>query len=94
MKNYYEGVVRYVRKGGNMTTIIGVNLTDRAESSIEFQEIITKFGCSIRTRIGLHPTEQGVCLNRGIVLLETLGEEPLLIEELSRRWKIQTMRFD
>mgnify|MGYP001046815270 CR=1 FL=1 len=77
-----------------MTTIIGVNLTNRAESSVEFQEILTKFGCSIRTRIGLHPSEQGVCLNRGIVLLETLSEEPLLVEELSRRWNVKTMSFD
>lgn len=77
-----------------MTTIIGVSLTDRQECAQEFQEILTKFGCSIRTRIGLHPTEQGVCLNRGIVLLETLGDEPLLIEELSRKWEVQTMKFD
>ncbi len=77
-----------------MTTIIGVKLTDRAECSLQFQEILTKFGCSIRTRIGLHPTEQGVCLNRGIVLLETLGEEPLLVEELSKRWEVKTISFD
>ena len=82
------------KKGDCMTTIIGVNLTNRAESSVEFQEILTKFGCSIRTRIGLHPSEQGVCLNRGIVLLETLSEEPLLVEELSRRWNVKTMSFD
>ncbi|HIS36600.1 TPA: hypothetical protein IAC10_08230 [Candidatus Scatousia excrementigallinarum] len=77
-----------------MTTIIGVNLTDRAESSIEFQEILTKYGCSIRTRIGLHHPEQGVCTNRGVVLLDLAEEEPLLIEELSRHWKVQTMKFD
>ena len=67
-----------------MTTIIGVNLTDRAESSIEFQEILTKYGCSIRNRIGLHHPEQGVCTNRGVVLLDLAEEEPRLIEELSR----------
>lgn len=77
-----------------MTTIIGVNLTDRAESSLEFQEILTKYGCSIRTRIGLHHPEQGVCTNRGVVLLDVAGEEPLLIEELSRLWDVQTMKFD
>lgn len=77
-----------------MTMIIGVNLSDRAESSLEFQEILTKFGCSIRTRIGIHHPEQGVCTNRGIVLLDVAGEEPLLVEELSRRWQVQTMKFD
>ena len=77
-----------------MTTIIGVNLSDRAESSVEFQEILTKFGCAIRTRIGIHHPEQGVCTNRGIVLLDVAGDEPLLVEELSRRWQVQTMKFD
>lgn len=77
-----------------MTVIIGVSLTDRKDCAQEFQEILTKYGCSIRTRIGLHPTEQGVCLNRGIVLLETLGEEPGLVEELSEKWEVQTMKFD
>lgn len=81
-------------KGGYMTTIIGVNLTDRAETSVEFQEILTKFGCSIRTRIGLHHAEQGVCVNRGVVLLDVATEEPLLVEELSRHWEVQTMKFD
>ena len=51
-------------------TIIGVNLQNREETSIEFQSILTTYGCKIRTRIGLHPSEQDVCLNRGIVLLE------------------------
>lgn len=77
-----------------MTTIIGVNLTDRAESSVEFQEILTKFGCSIRTRIGLHHAERGVCVNRGVVLLDLSEESPLLVEELSRYWDVKTISFD
>lgn len=83
-----------IQKGENMTTIIGVKLTDRAESSIEFQEILTKYGCSIRTRIGLHHAEDGVCTNNGIVLLDLAKDEPELIEELSSHWEIQTMKFD
>ena len=56
------------------TTIIGVNLENRLEKAIEFQKIITEFGCEIRTRIGLHPSKEQVCLNRGIVLLEVDGD--------------------
>lgn len=77
-----------------MTTIVAVNLTDRAETSTEFQEILTKFGCAIRTRIGLHHSEQGVCLNRGIVLLDLAEDSPLLVEELSRMWDVKTISFD
>ncbi len=75
-------------------TIIGVSLENRLETSVEFQKIISKLGCQIRTRIGLHPSKDIVCLNRGIVLLEVRGEAELLISELSTKWEIQTMKFE
>lgn len=76
------------------TTIIGVTLENRIETSVEFQKLITKFGCEIRTRIGFHPSREDICLNRGIVLLEINGEANLLKEELSKQWEIQTMEFE
>lgn len=76
------------------TTIIGVTLENRVETAVEFQKLITKFGCEIRTRIGLHPSREDICLNRGIVLLEVNGEAELLREELSKQWGIQTMEFE
>lgn len=77
-----------------MTIIIGVKLTDRAESSVEFQEILSKYGCSIRTRIGLHHPENNSCTNCGVVLLDLANDEPKLIEELSKQWVVQVMKFD
>ncbi len=76
------------------TTIIGVNLENRIETAIEFQKIITEFGCEIRTRIGLHPSISEVCLNRGIVLLEVSGHAELLISKLKEHWEIQLMCFE
>lgn len=76
------------------TTIIGVSLENRIECSVKFQKIITEFGCEISTRIGLHPSHGGMCLNRGIVLLEVNGEAELLKAELSKKWNIQTMVFE
>ncbi len=75
-------------------TIIGVALENRLETSLEFQKILTDFGCEIRTRIGLHASKEQVCLNRGIVLLEVSGEAEILKLELSKHWKIQTMEFE
>ena len=75
-------------------TVIGVNLENRLETAIRFQEIVTEFGCGIRTRIGLHPSMSDVCLNRGIVLLEVHGETDELKKELMRYWEIQTMEFE
>ncbi len=76
------------------TTIIGVSLENRLETAVQFQKIITEFGCEIRTRVGLHPSAQDVCLNRGIVLLEVNGQAELLKRELAKYWNIQTMVFE
>lgn len=76
------------------TTIIGVDLENRLETAIEFQKVITEFGCEIRTRIGLHPSMSEVCLNRGIILLEVSGEGELLIQELKKNWSVQIMTFE
>ena len=76
-----------------MTVIIGVVLENRLETALEFQRIITEHGCGIRTRLGLHPSPDDVCLNRGIVLLEVTGEFEIMKEKLSRHWTIQTMEF-
>lgn len=76
------------------TSIIGVKLENRLECAVEFQKIVTKFGCQIRTRLGLHPPDDFICLNYGIVLLEVLGEPKSLINELSKTWDVQTMVFE
>lgn len=84
----------YVKQGEFMsTTIIGVRLENRMECAVEFQKVITEYGCEIRTRLGLHPVNGGMCLNYGIILLEVSGEAELLKCELSKRWEIQTMEF-
>lgn len=69
-----------------MTTIIGIKLTNRIELSTEFQNILSKFGCAIKTRIGLHSTCSSVCANWGTVLLEIIDEDKTsdLKHELSK----------
>ena len=57
-----------------MKTIIGIKLDNRSECAVEFQQILSDFGCGIRTRIGLHDTHTDYCTNFGIVLLEIVDE--------------------
>lgn len=56
-------------------TILGVRITNRAEKSLEVQNILTMYGCSIRTRLGLHDMVEGHCSHTGIILLELTGDE-------------------
>ncbi len=77
-----------------MKTIIGVKLENRMNESADFQNIITDFGCSIKTRIGLHDTFQNKCVNSGIVLLEVIDNNAAnLFEILSEKWQCQIMEF-
>lgn len=57
-----------------MTTIIGVRLESRANSSAELQKIATEFGCSIKTRIGLHDIADGVCSPSGVILFDVINK--------------------
>ena len=57
-----------------MKTIIGIKLDDRLDSAVEFQKILSEFGCSIKTRIGLHDKIDGLCSPKGIILLEVIDD--------------------
>jgi len=55
--------------------ILGVHITDRMVHAGEVQNILTKFGSCIRTRLGLHDvTAQGGSPN-GVMILECIGKE-------------------
>lgn len=77
-----------------MTAIIGISIDNRKNDSIKLQELLTKYGCSIKTRIGLHDMGEYKCLNNGIVLIEVANNINEIYDELSKFWEIQIMRFD
>lgn len=59
-----------------MTTIMGVRLDNRTQTAIDFQKTLTKFGCIIKTRLGLHDVSVKECSPNGIIILELVdGEE-------------------
>ncbi len=60
-----------------MTTILGLKLINRADTAPEFQKILSKYGCSIKTRIGLHSVQGGFCSPDGIILLEIIDDKNL-----------------
>ena len=54
--------------------ILGVLITDRKKEAGEVQKVLTKFGCSIKTRLGLHEASDETCSNEGLILLELTGD--------------------
>jgi hypothetical protein len=54
--------------------ILGVHITDRITHAKSVQELLTQYGCNIKTRIGLHEVDGKVCSMNGLLLLELIGE--------------------
>lgn len=82
-----------------MSIIIGLKLSTRMEFATNLQEILSKYGCNIKTRIGLHDINDGKCSDFGIILLEFIGDNNLLnifIKELSaiEYMNVKIMNFD
>lgn len=54
--------------------IMAILINRRSKKALNVQEILTKHGCSIRMRLGLHEAGD-VCSEEGLVLLQVCGED-------------------
>lgn len=64
--------------------ILGVHLDNRIKEATEVQNLLTQYGCNIKTRVGLHEVAGEFCAGYGLILLEVIGE-PKTIDELSAK---------
>ncbi len=55
--------------------IVGIHVVNRTEKALEVQNLLTEFGCYIKTRIGLHDASSDFCSPNGVILLEILDNE-------------------
>lgn len=55
--------------------IVGVHITDRIGHVDSVQHLLTEYGCSIRTRLGLHEANEGFCSPNGLLLLEMVDDD-------------------
>jgi hypothetical protein len=60
--------------------IFGVHVTDRTKQAGKVQELLSQFGCNIKTRVGLHHVDEATCSPSGVILLEMFGDEALCRE--------------
>jgi formate-dependent nitrite reductase cytochrome c552 subunit len=66
--------------------IIGVRMDNRIDNAVKFQEVLTKNGCMIKTRLGLHDISDDDCANDGIIVLQPYGSKEdveALVNELN-----------
>jgi hypothetical protein len=56
-------------------TIFGVHISHRTENVPALQATLTKYGCNIRTRLGIHDADATSCSPSGLVLVDVFGAE-------------------
>jgi len=58
----------------NCSLIMAIVQENRVETAAAVQKVLTKYGCYIRVRLGLHDAAIDQCSNNGIILLQLCGE--------------------
>ncbi len=54
--------------------ILGLRIDKPADRALALQQVFGKFGCSIRTRLGLHTPDEEDEDRRGVIILELAGD--------------------
>lgn len=76
-------------------TIFGVHITHRVTEVPAVQAVLTKYGCSIRTRLGIHDVDENSCSAGGLLLIDVIGPDgEHFYEELSRIEGVDVQRMD
>ena len=60
--------------------VLGIKIEDRIKEAGEVQKVLTKFGCSIKTRLGLHEVSSDYCSTSGLIILELTGPKDDQVE--------------
>ncbi len=67
--------------------IMGIQIGDREAEASKVQELLTKHGCIIKTRLGLHEAGN-LCSSKGLVILEFIAGKDEEVEALKKELKV------
>lgn len=68
---------------GNCSIIMAILQEKRIESAVKVQDVLTKYGCHIRVRLGLHDSAVNECSNSGMIILQLCGDD-LVISDMQQ----------
>jgi hypothetical protein len=55
--------------------ILGVHITNRTKNVAQVQQVLSEFGCFIKTRLGLHEASDNFCSPNGLIILEMIDND-------------------
>ena len=58
-----------------MKTILLILIGNRKDSAVKVQQILTAWGCNIKTRLGIHDGVLENCSDTGLLILELVGKK-------------------
>lgn len=53
--------------------VVGIHVTNRVKQAGRVQQVLTRYGANIKTRIGLHEATGRAVSPNGVILLEMVG---------------------
>jgi ribose 5-phosphate isomerase len=56
-------------------TLVLIMVANRKEAAVKVQQVLTGWGCMIKTRLGIHDGVLEQCTETGLLILEVVGEE-------------------
>lgn len=66
-----------------MFSIMAIKIIPRSKIAPTVQEILTKYGCIITTRIGLHEASNDECSQAGLIILNLINDKTEEISNLA-----------
>ena len=84
---------------GKISSIMAIVQENRVETAVKVQDVLTKYGCNILVRLGIHDSNVGECTNSGMILLQLSGEDVIFsslqaeLREISKV-KVKYMTLD
>ncbi len=58
--------------------IVGISIKFREKTAIKLQEFFTRYGCNIKTRLGLHDVDKKACSPGGLIILQLFDADKIL----------------
>ena len=71
-----------------MNPIMAIKINGRIANAPHVQEILTKYGCNIKTRVGFHETNEDQCSTDGILILQLFGKEDDILSMFTELQKL------
>lgn len=69
-----------IHTGGKTMQLVLIKIKARTQKAVKVQEVLTKHGCNITLRLGLHEVGGENCANDGLIILQVKPDQQVVNE--------------